>query len=818
MKLVVKLENFISVPITNTKLIKKIFQKIYSKPLSAVFCSLLFIPVLIIFSAFFLSLFTISIQKHDFSWILHDRNDRFFAECENREKQLGFWPLPEKIPPSVRKTALAAEDRRFDSHAGVDIRSILRAIVTNYFRKNGYSGASTIAMQVARLQRGGKSTWFTKVGDSFTALWITLFFGKEKVLRQYLTIAPYGNRTFGIGCAARKYFQKPVEDLSLAQSALMIAIPRAPARMNLYRYSGFKHAMQRARFILQRCYNYHWITKLEYSDALTELNYIKIPDKQYRDLPNIHAILNYEKSFYAGKTAPLFPLRKVSIDLDVQRMVFDEMGAQLEALAYCDIGNAAVMVVDRTKAQVLAYIGSDDYYNQTTSGAIDCGAISRSTGSLLKPFIYGLGMEICGFTAATILTDINFDFGSNHRSFIPENCDHEYLGPVLYKTALANSRNIPAVHVLKAIGINSMYRRLIDLKLTKDDGLADYYGLGLSIGGLYCSLQSLCRAYLSIGNNGAIRNLSWFYDDTSGTWEKAMPSDIASMIQFFLSDPQARLPTFPRGGNLEYPFSVAVKTGTSEGFRDAWCIAWSDTYLVGAWMGNANNHPMKNISGYTGAAPLVKHILERLHPDRITGIEKNGFSPPKEYIPEEICILTGKKADMNTPYTSNEYFMPGTEPVEYSDVVRVVAIDKRNKLLAVPGCTDHIEYQSFISLPIEFEDWAKVQGLPVPPRRYSPLCGSESVVDSFDIRITWPRSGSRFFKDPEMPASKNYLPLKCRVIPDSKNVLWIVNGKEQSVIPSSDIFKWPIEKGVFEFKANVPGTPFFSVPVVVEIF
>jgi penicillin-binding protein 1C len=765
-----------------------------------------------------LSLFKISIQKHDFSWILHDRNDRFFAECENREKQLGFWPLPEKVPQNVRKAALAAEDRRFDSHSGVDIRSMARAIVTNYVKKNGYSGASTIAMQVARLQRGGKSTWFTKIEDSFTALWVTLFFGKEKVLKQYLTIAPYGNRTFGIGCAARKYFQKPVEDLSLAQSALMIAIPRAPARMNLYRYSGFKNAMQRARFILQRCYTYQWITKSEYSDALTELNYIKIPEKLYRDLPNIHAILNYEKSFYAGKTASLFPLRKVSVDLDIQRMVFEEVCAQLEKLTTCDIGNAAVMVVDRTTAQVLAYIGSDDYYNQTTSGAIDCGAMPRSTGSLLKPFIYGFGMESCGFTAATILTDMNFDFGSNHKSFIPENSDHEYLGPVLYKTALANSRNIPAVHVLKAIGVSAMYRRLIDLGLTTDDGLADYYGLGLSIGGLYCSLQSMCRAYLSLCNKGAIRNLSWFSDDTSGTWEKVMPPDIASMIQLFLSDPQARLPTFPRGGNLEYPFSAAVKTGTSEGYRDAWCVAWSDTYLVGAWMGNTDNHPMKNISGYTGAAPLVKRILERLHPDRITGIEKNGFCPPKDYIPEKICVLTGKRADMNTPYTSTEYFKPGTEPVEYSDVVRVVAIDKRNKLLAVPGCTDHIEYQSFISLPIEFEEWAKTQGLPVPPRRYSPLCGSESIVDSFDIRITWPRSGSRFFKDPEMPASKNFLPLTCRVTPDSKNVLWIVNGKEQSVIPSSDIFKWPIEKGIFEFKANVPGTPFFSPPVVVEIF
>ncbi len=814
----IKLEDLINNTIRRARLIQRFFQKIYSKPLTAVLCSLLLIPVLIIFSAFLLSLFSITIRNHEFSWILHDRNDRFFAECENREKQLGFWPLPQKIPPNVRKTVLAAEDRRFDTHSGVDIKSVVRAIFTNYFRKNGYSGASTIAMQVARMQRGGGSTWFTKVEDSFTALWITLFYGKERVLRQYLTIAPYGNRTFGIGCAARKYFQKPVDDLSLAQSALMIAIPRAPARMNLYRFSGFKNAIQRARFILKRCYMYKWITKTEYTDALTELNYIKIPNKQYRDLPNIHAILNYEKSFYAGKCAPLFPLRKVSIDLDIQRMVVGEVSTQLENLISCDAGNAAVMVIDRATAQVLAYIGSDDYFDQSTGGAIDCGAMPRSTGSLLKPFIYAMGMENCDFTAATILTDMNFDFGSDHRSFIPENCDHDYLGPVLYKTALANSRNIPAVHVLKAVGVNLMYRRLIDLELTNDDGLAEYYGLGLSIGGLYCSLQSICRAYLSLGNNGIVRNLSWFCDDTIGSGKKVIPSDIASMVQLFLSDPQARLPTFPRGGNLEYPFSAAVKTGTSEGYRDAWCVAWSDTYLVGAWMGNVDNHPMKNISGYTGPAPLVKNILERLHPGRITGTEKNGFSPPDDYIQQNICVLTGKKADRNTPYTSAEYFKPGTEPVEFSNVMQVIAVDTRNKLLAVPGCTDHIEYQSFIVLPLEFEEWAKVKGLPVPPQRYSPLCGSESVIDTFFVQITWPRSGSRFFKDPEMPDAQGYLPITCRVVPESRNVMWLVNGKEQVVQPASEVFKWPMEKGTFEFKASVPGTPFFSRLVVVEIF
>jgi membrane carboxypeptidase/penicillin-binding protein len=158
---------------------------------------------------------------------------------------------------------------------------------------------------------------------------------------------------FGTGCAARKYFEKPLNDLSLAQSALLISIPRAPARMNLYRYSGFKNTLQRARFILKRCRKYQWITENEFNDALTELDCMKIPVKRYRDPATIHAILNYEKSLYSGQAAPLFPLRKVSIDMDVQRLAYEEMRMRLEKLSQCDIGNASVMVVDRRKLRFL---------------------------------------------------------------------------------------------------------------------------------------------------------------------------------------------------------------------------------------------------------------------------------------------------------------------------------------------------------------------------------------------------------------------------------------------------------------------------------
>jgi penicillin-binding protein 1C len=746
--------------------------------------------ILFVSSAFILSLFQIKLVKHSTSWILEDRNNHFFAEIENPESQLGFWPIVDSIPSKIKIAVVAAEDRRFDNHPGVDLSSIVRAVSHNYFFRSGYSGASTIAMQVARLQRGGSSNWFYKIEDAFTAVWLTMWCGKDKVLKQYLTIAPYGNRIKGVGCASRRYFLKPIKDLSLAEAALLVAIPRAPGRMNVFTERGLTAAKKRGRFILNRCRIYGWITSDQYKESLIELQSLTIPQKEFRDPTNFHAILNYKNMLYSNSIAYPNPLLRISIDNTLQSLALEKTTRILEKLFTQDVSNASVMILDRKKREVLAYIGSDDYYNVNSFGATDHGNIPRSTGSLLKPFIYGLGMETGDFTAGSILTDINFDFGKNSKSFIPENCDRQYMGPVLYKNALANSRNIPAVHVLKTIGIHTAYRRFVDLQLTPDNGLAEYYGLGLSIGGLFCTLQSLCKAYLCLANDGNLQNLNWTYSDSiTHSVNRILQPDITHMIQQFLSDPLARLPTFPRGGNLEYPFTVATKTGTSEGFRDSWCIAWSDKYLVGAWLGNADNRPMKQVTGYTGAAQLVKSILLELHPERISGLDDQPFSWPVGYKPVNVCALTGLLADRFTPYTSVEYFKPGSEPQDYSNILQLLPIDTRNNLLAAPGCRDHVEYRSFIVLPVQFEEWARVQTLPIAPRRYSTLCGTLPVYDTMSVEITWPRSGARFFIDPEMPPQKRIIPFSCKVIPDIPDVLWFVNGKEYKVSGGSHLLK-----------------------------
>ncbi len=779
--------------------------------------SILLFPLVFVLFGFFLSLFDIRIISPDSSWIILDRKYQFLAEVQSPQGMIGYWPMPDTIPANIRNVVLAAEDRRFSSHWGVDLKSVGRAVINNYLRRNGFSGASTIAMQTARLQRGGRSSVFNKVRDSFCAVWLTLFYGKERVLQQYLTIAPFGNRINGISCAARRYFKKPIQDLSLAEAALLVSVPRAPGRMNLFTHNGFAKAGTRAAFVLKRCYEYGWISETEFRQSIGELNTFTVPSKDIRDEAAMHAVLTYESLLQNSTTFKDKGLVLSSIDLEIQSEVQEALREQLMKLYSKDVENGAVIVLDLETHEVLAYVGSSGYF-APYSGSIDHGNLPRSTGSLLKSFIYAYGMEELGYTAATVLTDVNHDFGAGTSSFVPENSDKKYLGPVLYKYALANSRNIPSVQVLNELGVSYVYQRFSDLGLVEDDGRGEYYGLGLSIGGLFCSLRNLCRAYLCFSDSGRVSDLVWFKDQTIRGDVQAISPDIAAIVQRYLADPLARMPTFPRGGNLEYPFAVAVKTGTSDGYRDSWCIAWSRKYLVGAWMGNADNHPTKKVSGYDGSAPLVKRILLGLHPEEKSGLEDKGFSPPGGWIPVSVCRLTGKLADRSTPYSATEYFKPGTEPQEYSIVSRALPIDKRNGLLATASCPDHIEYRTCLVLDPEFEDWAQVQGMPLAPSRVSPLCGGQSIIEEYVLQITWPRSGARFFIDPEMPSDLNILTVSCTVSPQSEEILWFVNGSENQVTKYPHKLKWPMKKGQYTFQATIPGTSIKCDPVKIEIY
>jgi membrane peptidoglycan carboxypeptidase len=314
--------------------------------------------------AFIHSLFYISLETPEPSFLLVDRKFKFLAELGNQENNYGYWPLPDSLPTRLVAMTLAAEDRRFYSHPGIDLRAIARALHQNYISRESYSGASTIAMQVARLQTPASRGWYSKLRESYTALWLTLRFGREKILRQYLTIAPYGNRIAGANYASRRYFQKPLVDLSWAEAALLAAVPKAPGKMNLFKSAGVQAAKKRAKLILDRALQYKWISAEQRQQASDELARLVLPVKEWREYEALHAVLAIEN--YLCEKAnrrhivlnPLNPTLQTSFDLDLQQAVQSILTERISALRNFRRHHAPPAVCSSRSSSAWAWNGS----------------------------------------------------------------------------------------------------------------------------------------------------------------------------------------------------------------------------------------------------------------------------------------------------------------------------------------------------------------------------------------------------------------------------------------------------------------------------
>ncbi|HVT57479.1 MAG TPA: transglycosylase domain-containing protein [Thermoanaerobaculia bacterium] len=638
---------------------------------------------------------------------------------------LGYWPL-DALPPRVVAATLALEDRRFARHPGVDLLAAARALLQDLRSGRRVSGASTLAMQVARLQHPGARGYLRKLSEAATAVLLTSRFGREEVLRHYLRIVPYGNRIHGIAYAARSYFEKPVDDLSWAEIAFLAALPQAPARMNPFLPAGRLRAVERGQRVLAALAARGVLSAAELALARQQLLTLRIPYRERRPPEAMHALLHLgsllAQSQAAGAPAlPTAPIVRTTLDLELQKEVSWMTHRAVRDWESRGAGNASLLVLDLARREVLAWVGSTGYFDAADHGAIDYARVRRSAGSTLKPFLYAQALENGVLQPATILDDLQ-----RGPSGIA-NADEGFLGPLLPRVALATSRNVPAALLLGRIGLDRGYGLLSELGLTDGALPARHYGLGLAIGGLPVTLEELARAYLVLAGDGRFHELRWARDQALPAPRRMFSEETARLVTLFLSDPQARLPSFPRMGATEYRFAVAVKTGTSTNYHDAWAVAYSTRYLVAAWVGHPGFRAMNHLSGYLSAAELVKRVLLLLHRDQGDGLEDLSFPPPRGFRPVRVCALTGHRATAACDRVFLEWFRPGDEPVDDCTAHQHRAVDRRDGLLATAGTPrQEIEVRAFVELPARYAAWQASARLPRPPDEPSPLGPSES--------------------------------------------------------------------------------------------
>jgi penicillin-binding protein 1C len=560
------------------------------------------------------------------------------------------------LPGPFIQATLAAEDKRFWQHHGVDWRATARAALGLVRHRRIVSGGSTITQQLIKLAQPRPRSFRTKLIEAAQALRLEQVWGKQRILAEYLNRVDYGNLCFGSAEAGAYYFGKPLGELSVAEAAFLAGLPQGPSRLNPLRH--FAGARQRQQWILGRMRLLGWLSEAEYQRAAAEPLRLSRARRRFQAPHFVDLLLSQAgEGAFTGQRGPV----QTTLDLELNRLAESVLRGQLARLRSQRVRDGAVVVLDNRTGGVLALVGSPDYFG-AESGQVNGAWAPRSAGSTFKPFTYLLAFEQ-GATAASVVADVPTDFATPTGLFRPANYNHRCYGPMRYRLALANSLNIAAVKVLaSAGGPAALRKRLRDCGLTTLTLPPEHYGLGLTIGNAEARLLELVNAYACLARLGEFRPYhllarepALLSGDRAGGADSRQPVRVADagaawLVADILSDNEARAVAFGLDSSLRFEFPVACKTGTSSDFRDNWAIGYTPEFTVGVWVGNFDGSPMERVSGVTGAAPILHELFVQLH-------ERYGtswYAPPANLVARAVHPITGKLLSSPAPQHRSE--------------------------------------------------------------------------------------------------------------------------------------------------------------------
>lgn len=611
-----------------------------------------------------------------------------------------------EIPDVVKKATISIEDKDFYKHSGFSVIGYLRSFVNFVINRRVEGGGSTLTQQLVKnALLSNETSLVRKFKELILAIEVERTYSKDKILEMYLNEIPYGGTAYGIEAAANLYFGKHAKDLNLAEASLLAGLPQRPSVYSPYGTHPELAKVRQAE-VLRRMVEDGYITKQQAEDVKKEtLTYRTSQNELGFKAP--HFVLYVKQKLidqFGDKMVERGGLKVTTtldykLQQDAEKIVKDEV----DKLKDYKVGNAAAIVEDPKNGQILAMVGSKNYFaksepegckegeNCVFEPNVNAALSERQPGSATKPITYALGMQK-GYTASSVLMDVKTEFpgGANNQNYIPVNYDGQFRGPTQVRYALGNSFNIPAVKMLAQVGVKN------DLDLGYRMGLStweptqqnvDNAGLSLTLGGREVRLLELTSAYGVFANQGkrqdpvsilkvtdAKGKTLYNYRESDGV--KVLDEGIAFIISNILSDNGARSIAFGSNSILNIPGkTVSVKTGTTDEKRDNWAIGYTSSTVVGVWVGNNDNSKMNPAiaSGVTGASPIWQKIMARALKDR-------SADPPKQpgnvsYV--DIDGLMGGKPKDGSPQRK-EYFIKGTEPGSVSSAYQRQKVCKSN--------------------------------------------------------------------------------------------------------------------------------------------
>lgn len=631
-----------------------------------------------------------------------DRNGKLLYEIYTDKKRTSV--TLSEIPEVMVKATLAIEDSNFYKHNGFDIKGIIRGLYRTVFQKRLQGGSTLTQQLVKNALLTPERTWKRKIKEAVLTVVTEALYSKDEILEMYFNQTPYGGTMWGIESAAKGIFNKDVKDLSLSEAALLAGLPGSPTR-----YSPFAHpdaAKNRQEMVLKRMEELKYISTEEYEKAKNE--------KLVYNLSKNSIVAPHFVFYVKEQLIEKYGIQKVTegglqvwttLDSEIQNYAQEQVTNEIEKLKKQDVSNGAALVTDSKSGQILAMVGSRDYFDTEIDGKYNVTTALRQPGSSIKPLNYAVGIELGKATAASIFDDDPTCFQvENQKSYCPTNYGGAYHGVQSLRNSLGNSLNIPAVKMLSLNTVQTFVASASAMGISTFKNSSDY-GLSLTLGGGEVYMTDMATAFGVFANMGIKQDLVSILKvtDKKGSvleeysyvpGERVLSSETSYIIANILSDDGARSMVFGSGSmlNIKKHPEVAVKTGTTNDLRDNWTIGFTPENVVAVWVGNNDNTKMGYlVSGTTGAAPIWNKIMTKVLENKPV----KTFTKPSGVLTMNVCNLTGQLIPDGGCESHNELFKKEFVPTVVAPLQNNILIDKTtNKVVREGDNNPNAEWQN----------------------------------------------------------------------------------------------------------------------------
>lgn len=638
---------------------------------------------------------------------IFDRNGILLYDIYKNENRT--YITLDQIPKTLQQATISIEDKDFYKNQGFSITGYLRAFRNAILSRRIAGGGSTLTQQLVKnTLLTSEQTIARKIKEFILAIQVDRKYTKNQILELYFNATPYGGTTMGIEAASERYFGKKAKDLDLTESVILAGLPQSPSYYSPYGQYP-KAYIERSKEVLGRMQDDGYITTKQEQDVIK-----KLPNADF--LKQSHDIKAPHFSFYVkdllvkqfGENVVEQGGLQVTTTLDykLEEKAEEIVKEEVDNAKSLKVGNGASVVLDPKSGEILAMVGSRDFFDSSKDGQFNVITQAlRQPGSSIKPVTYATALEK-GYTAATLIMDTptTFPGGELGKDYVPKNYDGKFHGPLQLRFALGSSINIPAVKLLALVGVKEMLTTAYNMGISTfapTDSNVNRFGLSLTLGGGEVKPLELAAAYTAFANKGfrsdpvAILKVTdskgkVLFEKKEVSKKQVLNPEVAFIISHILLDNNARLITFGVNSYLNISGrTIAVKTGTTDDKRDNWTIGWTPSVLVATWVGNNDNSPMGNVaSGVTGAAPIWRRIIL----EALKNKPSEDFAKPNDVIAVTIDSLGGG-LPVDGQSTRSEYFIRGTEPQGPASIYKQIKVSKAdNNKLASQSEIDHGEY------------------------------------------------------------------------------------------------------------------------------